>query len=46
MEVMEIRIFLSPLTFYAYENLESARELNREESQKFLEGLRNAEKYE
>jgi|GEM_PF-6438556 len=46
MEVMEIRIFLSPLTFYAYENRESARELNREESQKFLEGLRNAEKYE
>ncbi len=39
-------VFVSPLTFYTYERKESREELNREESSKFLEGMRNAGKYD
>jgi len=41
-----MRIFISPLTFYTYEDTESSKELNKEESQKFVEGMRNAGKYD
>ncbi len=41
-----MRIFLSSLTLYTYEDRESRESLNLEESTKFLEGIRNAGKYE